>query len=200
MDRTRSLALFDFDGTLTTRESFIDFHRFYWGSRYLPALARAAASGCLSMNFSRDFLKEAFLARLWKGVPEKDFLTGAGRYADTRVEGLLMPLALSVFLRHLERGHDVWVVTASLKDWVEPWASKYGVSVIGTELEVSGGALTGRLKGKNCRGAEKVRRIKAVIDLENYDKIYAYGNSRGDREMLLIADERVYNWDHVPEF
>ena len=196
----RSLALFDFDGTLTTRDTFLDFHRFYWGKKFFLAFAGAAGKGVLSMKFGRDFLKEAFLTSLWKGVPREEYLAGALRYANSRVEGLLLPLALSVFNRHIEHGHDVYVVTASLKDWVEPWASKYGVPVIGSELEATGAILTGRLNGANCRGPEKTRRITEILDLKNYDKIYAYGNSSGDREMLLIADEKVYNWDHVPEF
>ena len=152
------------------------------------------------MRFDRGFLKEEFLTLLWKGVPQEEYLTGAFRYAESRVEGFLMPLALSVFLRHIERGHDVYVITASMKEWIEPWASKYGVPVVGTELEVADGILTGRLNGANCRGPEKTRRIAAIVDLKGYDKIYAYGNSSGDREMLLLADEKAYNWDHVPVF
>ena len=196
----RSLALFDFDGTLTTRDTFLDFHRFFWGKKCFPAFAGAAAKGSLSLRLSRDFLKEAFLTLLWKDVPREKYLTGALRYAESRVEGLLLPLALSVFCRHVERGHDVYVVTASLKDWVEPWASKYGVPVVGTELETVNGILTGRLNGANCRGPEKTRRIAEIVNLKSYGKIYAYGNSSGDREMLLLADVKVYNWDHVPVF
>jgi HAD superfamily hydrolase (TIGR01490 family) len=196
----RSLALFDFDGTRTARDTFLDFHRFFWGKKCFPAFAGAAVRGILSLNPGRDFLKEAFLASLWKGMPLEEYQAGALRYAESRVEGLLLPLALSVFRRHVERGHDVYIVTASLKDWVEPWASKYGVPVIGSELEAVDGILTGRLSGANCRGPEKTRRITEVINLKDYGKIYAYGNSSGDREMLLMADVKVYNWDHVPEF
>ena len=174
--------------------------RSFWGNRYFLSLAGATAKASLSMRFDRDFLKEAFLTLLWKNVPREKYLAGALHYAKSRVEGLFAPLALSVFLRHVERGHDVYVVTASMKDWIEPWASKYGVPVVGTELEAANGILTGRLSGANCRGAEKPRRIAAIVDLKGYDKIYAYGNSSGDREMLLLADEKVYNWDHVPVF
>ena len=196
----RSLALFDFDGTLTTRDTFWDFHRFFWGRRCFLALAGTAAKGILSLRLDRDFLKEAFLTLLWKDVPREEYLAGTLHYAANRVERLLSPLALSVFLRHVERRHDVYVVTASIKDWIEPWASKYGAQVVGTELEIVSGLLTGRMKNSNCRGAEKVRRIVEVVDLKNYDKIFAYGNSSGDREMLLLADEKIYNWDHVPVF
>ena len=196
----RSLALFDFDGTLTTQDTFLDFHRFCWGKRRFLAFVGAAGKGILYLRLDRNFLKEAFLMQLWKGVPREKYLEKARRYAITRVESFLSPLAVSVFSRHVERGHDVYVVSASMKEWIEPWASKHGVFVIGTELETVNGVLTGRLSGANCRGAEKPRRIAELVDLKSYDKIYAYGNSSGDREMLLLADEKVYNWDHVPEF
>ena len=195
-----SLALFDFDGTLTTRDTFLDFHRFFWRKKIFPAFIGAAIKGFLSLRLDRNFLKEAFLTLLWQNVPREEYLAGALRYAENRVEELLAPLPLSVFCHHAERGHDVYVVTASMKEWIEPWASKYGAFVVGTELETTNGILTGRMNGANCRGAEKARRIAEIVDLKNYDKIYAYGNSSGDREMLLLADEKIYNWDHVPVF
>ncbi|MDR2136844.1 MAG: HAD-IB family hydrolase [Synergistaceae bacterium] len=195
-----SLALFDFDGTLTRKDTFLDFHRFFWGMRRFGAMMATIAGGCLSRRFDRDFLKETFLARLWKNVPYETYLEGARRYAELCVEDLLLPLAVEVFCRHIERGHDVRIVTASMKEWIEPWASRHGVPLLATELEVLDGRLTGRLSGKNCRGPEKVNRIRKILDLERYDKIYAYGNSGGDLEMLDLADEKVYKWDHVPRF
>ena len=106
---------------------------------------------------------------------------------------------MRVFLSHIERGDDVWIVTASLKDWIAPWAERRGVPVIGTELEVKNGMLTGRLATPNCRGREKIVRIRQAVDLSGYSKVFAYGDSRGDREMLAMADEAVYRWNRVPQ-
>jgi HAD superfamily hydrolase (TIGR01490 family) len=160
----------------------------------------AAVRGCLFRRLDRDFLKEAFVSRLWKNIPYKTYLEGARRYAGLHVESLLLPVAVEVFCRHAERGHDVLIVTASMKEWIEPWASRFAVPVLGTELEITDGLLTGRFSGRNCRGPEKVNRIRKFVDLKKYDRIYAYGNSRGDLEMLKLADEKVYNWDHIPRF
>jgi HAD superfamily phosphoserine phosphatase-like hydrolase len=103
------------------------------------------------------------------------------------------------FLNHIERGDDVWIVTASMRDWVAGWADRYGVPVIGTEFEVENGMLTGRLATPNCRGREKVVRIRQAVDINRYSKVFAYGDSSGDREMLAMADEAVYRWNRVPE-
>jgi HAD superfamily hydrolase (TIGR01490 family) len=195
----KALALFDFDGTLTRKDTFFRFHLFSRGPfRLLSACAALLGRACRALRFDRNFLKAAMMERLWKNVPRGEYEEAARRFALSRVEGLLRPVAFGVFLRHVERGHDVCVVTASMKDWIAPWASKYGVPVIGTELETMEGRLTGRLSTPNCWGPEKTARIEQALDLKKYDKIYAYGDSRGDAEMLALADEKIYRWDHVP--
>jgi phosphatidylglycerophosphatase C len=80
------------------------------------------------------------------------------------------------------------LVSASLEIYLLPWAKTIGLDqVIGTRLAVQNGLLTGRIIGQNCYGAEKVKRLQAVLgDLSQYC-IYAYGDSRGDRELLEIA-------------
>lgn len=165
------------------------------GVAVTAGLCRALGQGA----FGRDAIKEAFAGNLWTGVKHEDYLYAAKSYAEMRVEKNLLPRAMNAFSRHLTSGDDVYIVTASFKDWVEFWAERYGVSVIGTELGVSGGVLTGRFSTPNCRGAEKVRRIRAKANLEAYSKIYAYGNSGGDRQMLAIADEAVYRWERDVE-
>jgi HAD superfamily hydrolase (TIGR01490 family) len=195
----KRIAFFDFDGTLTRRDTFWDFNVRYFGRlRVASALVRTAASAVLSLRFGRSFLKETLIRVLWRGIPHESYLSFARDYSSSEIEKNLIPEAMRVFLKHIERGDAVYIVTASMKDWCELWARRYGVLVIGTELEVEDGYLTGRLGTPNCRGAEKVARIRAEVDLNGYSKIFAYGNSGGDREMLAIADEAVYRWDHIP--
>lgn len=184
--------MFDFDGTLTRNDTFLDFHVTRFG---LLRVGAAMAAGVCRGALARDAVKEAFTGNLWTGARHEDYLSAARSYAESRVEKNLLPKAMSAFTRHLESGDDVYIVTASFRDWVGFWAQRYGVPVIGTELGVSGGVLTGRFSTPNCRGAEKVRRIRAEVDLSAYSKIYAYGNSEGDRQMLDIADEAVYRWN-----
>ena len=63
---------------------------------------------------------------------------------------------------------------------------------LATQMEVLDGSLTGRLQGKNCYGPEKVRRINEVVDKSDYDITFAYGDSRGDLEMLKMSDKPCY--------
>ena len=91
---------------------------------------------------------------------------------------------------HYQSGHRIVIVSASIGDWIRPWASHNNVyNVIATEVEVdTNGCLTGRFLTANCHGSEKVVRIKQMFpDIENM-KTWAYGDSRGDDEMLSIVN------------
>lgn len=93
---------------------------------------------------------------------------------------------------HKEQGDRVVLVSASFEEYLGVWARKIGIEVIATKMEVQGGKLTGRLATPNCYGAQKVARIRAQIDLTQFDEIYAYGDTRGDKEMLEIAKHKFY--------
>jgi HAD superfamily hydrolase (TIGR01490 family) len=196
---SKRIAFFDFDGTLTYRDTFLEFHAAHFGRRRVArALLAASLSASASLGLGRESLKKAFLRFLWAGTPAESYRLSARDYARGRLEKNLRPLAVQTFLSHIEHGDDVWIVTASMRDWVAFWADRYGVPVIGTEFEVENGMLTGRLATPNCRGREKVVRIRQAVDLNRYSKIFAYGDSGGDREMLALADEAVYRWNRVP--
>lgn len=188
---------------MTTRDSFGDFFSFSSGKRRVAfAAAKAAGASLRSLRFDRGFLKEAMLSSLLGGVSYDFYLSMAKQYADTRLDKIIRPSAVKTFSKHLSRKDSVYVVTASMKEWIAFWAKRQSkdVIVIGTELEVDeGGVLTGRLATPNCRGAEKVARIRKAVDLSRYSEIYAYGDSGGDREMLALADYPVYRWREVPE-
>ncbi len=79
------------------------------------------------------------------------------------------------------------IVSASPKNWIEPWAAPLGINVLSTNLEIKNGMITGKIEGKNCNGPEKVNRIKEHINLDSYDEIIAYGDTSGDLPMFEIA-------------
>ncbi|NCC58311.1 MAG: haloacid dehalogenase-like hydrolase [Synergistales bacterium] len=162
----------------------------------LRAISKAFLSGLIDANTSREHLKEEMLIACWKGYPYENYRKLAEEYSLSQIEKNLIPLAMKVFQHHIEHGDRVAIVSASLREWIEPWAKCVGdILVIATEIERVDGFLTGRLASKNCRGIEKVHRINAALRLTDYERIYAYGNSNGDREMLKIADECVYRWN-----
>lgn len=198
-DEAKCLALFDFDGTITDRDSMLDFIMFGIGLRgfcagfisLLPALALYKLR--IIPNFKA---KEIVLTKFFRGWDIERFDQIAASYSE-KIPRIVRRTAMEKLRWHKLSGHTVVVVSASIEHYLKYWCAREGFEVIATRLEVHAGALTGRLSGKNCHGYEKVRRIRERFDLESYDLIYAYGDSSGDKEMLEAADERYFRWKRI---
>lgn len=186
------IAFFDFDGTITRHDTFIKFAKFSVGhTRFYISILKSIPTLCLwKLGLkSNSEAKESLFARLYKGMDYLQFKQYGETFAkivnrDTRPE---IVEALRV---HYQSGHRIVIVSASIGDWIRPWASHNNVyNVIATEVEVdTNGCLTGRFLTANCHGSEKVVRIKQMFpDIENM-KTWAYGDSRGDDEMLSIVN------------
>ncbi|MHB8530562.1 MAG: HAD-IB family hydrolase [Caulobacteraceae bacterium] len=191
----RPLVAFDFDGTLTTRDSFRDFLAWRGGPvRYGLGVARLApALAEFALRRDRQRLKEATTKVFLAGVAKDDLAAEAARYAAERSGALLRPDALACWKRWQAAGARLLIVTASPETIVAPFA--HGLDawrLIGTRLAFDGrGRVTGGFEGANCRGPEKVRRLRAELGVDVRLKA-AYGDSDGDAEMLQLAEERGY--------
>ena len=190
-----TLVLFDFDGTLTRRDSLLDFLKFAVG-RYdfykgLVRMSPVLAAYALRI-ISNSAAKERLIAHFFAGWDTARFEAVADDYSMRCIDNILRPEAFSTLQKHLASGHRVAVVSASMEDWLQSWCRTHRVELIATRLERDGARLTGRFATKNCHGPEKVARVRVHFDLETFDEIYAYGDSSGDREMLALATRPFY--------
>lgn len=190
-----TLVLFDFDGTLTRRDSLLDFLKFAVGSydfyKGLASLSPILAAYGLRV-ISNSVAKEKLIAHFFAGWDTARFESVADDYSRHRIDSILRPEAFTTLQHHLASGHRVAIVSASMEDWLRAWCQGHGVELIATRMERDGARLTGRFATKNCHGPEKVARVRAHFDLEAFNEIYAYGDSRGDREMLALASKPFY--------
>lgn len=194
-EETRTLALFDLDGTLTDRDTFRDLLRFSFGFFRLfsgllatfPWTFFYVAGLC-----SAKTAKEKVFAHFFGGMSETEFMERMEKYSLERLPSLLRPGALGKIQWHREQGHTVSIVSASIRHWIEPWATKEGMGVIATEIEIMDGVVTGKFSTPNCRGEEKITRILEAIQLSDYGQIYAYGDTPHDQPMLTLATDPVY--------
>lgn len=191
----RVVALFDFDGTITRNDSLIEFilyakglRRFVMGFFLMSPVILSYKIGLIPNHRA----KQIVISHFFKGMPEDRFKEKAGEYALLRIAGNVRKPAMERLRWHRKEGHRVIVVSASMECWLEKWCDKNGFELIGTRLEYSNGVVTGNFATKNCYGPEKVARVKELLDLSSCDTIYAYGDSRGDRELLEIADRKFF--------
>ena len=183
------LFAFDFDGTLTTRDTLIEFIRYACGTtRFLLGfLLYSPLLVLMKLRlYSNGKAKQKVFAHFFKGMTIDKFDTLCQDFASTH-RHLLRPEVVSQLEQALSEGAEVLIVSASIDNWVQPFFPK--VKVLGTQIEVIDGRLTGRFLTPNCYGQEKVRRILTLHPDRSAYHLTAYGDSRGDREMLAFADE-----------
>ncbi len=194
-----NLALFDFDGTITEKDSFQDFmefvssvHKFHIFKLYLflPVFI-GHGLGIISMGRFEELLF-TFFFKGWK----KSYIDElAEKYNKTKLHNIIRPIALEYIKKHKQNNDKIVIVSASPDFWIKKWCSEYELDLICTNLVIQNGVITGKLNGECCNGVEKVKRIQERYNTEEYDKIYAYGDSSGDLEMLTLADIAYYRWE-----
>ena len=132
------------------------------------------------------------LSWFFKGMSKEAFLKVANEYSLVRIDKILRPKAIEKINWHKNQGHKVVVVSASIECWLRPWCEKNGLELIATKLEIKDDIVTGKLLSKNCYGVEKINRIKEIYNLKDFEYIYSYGDSSGDKQMLELAHEKFY--------
>ena len=185
----KQLFAFDFDGTLTTRDTLIAFIRYACGTpRFLLGfLLHAPLLVLMKLRlYSNGKAKQRLFSWFFRGMPIETFDTLCQSFASTH-RHLLRPETVRLLQQALSEGSEVLVVSASIDNWVQPFFP--AVTVLGTQIEVIDGRLSGRFLTPNCYGQEKVRRILALHPDRSAYRLTAYGDSRGDRELLAFADE-----------
>ena len=180
---------FDFDGTLTTRDTLIAFIRYACGTpRFLLGfLLHAPLLVLMKLRlYSNGKAKQRLFSWFFRGMPIETFDALCQSFASTH-RHLLRPETVRLLQQALSEGSEVLIVSASIDNWVQPFFP--AVTVLGTQIEVIDGRLSGRFLTPNCYGQEKVRRILALHPDRSAYRLTAYGDSRGDRELLAFADE-----------
>jgi phosphatidylglycerophosphatase C len=185
------VVAFDFDGTLTCRDSFVAF--LIWRAGFVGFAAGLArlAPDFIAYGATRDrgALKAALVRCFLGGVSRTSLEEDARRFSVMAFDALIRPDALRCWRDWQTQDVRVIIVTASPEILVAPFARALGAEIlIGTRLALDArDCLTGALEGPNCRGVEKIVRLRARLG-DDVKLKAAYGDTAGDREMLAIAE------------
>ena len=188
----KKIYAFDFDGTLTTKDTLLEFIRFAKGTlafglgflRYTHLLVLMKLG--VYPNWKA---KQKVFAHFFKGMSIDDFDALCQEFAASS-KHLLRPKGIEAINKAQSEGSEVLIVSASIDNWVQPFFAN--VKVLGTQIEVVDGKLTGRFLTKNCYGQEKVNRILTLHPNRQDYHLTAFGDSRGDKELLAWADESYF--------
>ncbi len=189
----RKVVVFDFDGTLTTTDTLPLFIRFVFGMRSLiwGIVVNIPWIALYKLHlYSNSKAKERLFGHFFRHMPYAEF-EAWGKHFAAVVENKKRASVVEHMHAYAKGDCRVVVISASMEEWVRPWCEANGASVVcGTKAEVDAeGLLTGRFASANCYGAEKIRRLFLVEPKREAYMLIAYGDSRGDCEMLAEADE-----------
>jgi phosphatidylglycerophosphatase C len=191
----RKIAFFDFDGTITTKDTLLEIIKFQKGKAafYTGFLLHGPWLLTYKLNLLRnDQVKQKILTYFFAGTPENTFQEKCDLFAEKVLPGLIRPAALAEIDRLKALGFEIVVISASAENWIGKWTRGLSLTLISTRLEVKNGLITGKIEGRNCHGEQKVARIREKWDLEEFEDIYVYGDSPGDKPMLTLATKSFY--------
>lgn len=185
------MIAFDFDGTITTKDTFALFIRYYAGTpRWLYNIMTLtpffAAYGLKIID--RNAVKRRVVRRFFKGRSADELQAKADAFARDIIPPLIRPLAQKELDEKRARGEALYIVSASIEHYLIPWAKTQGIEhVFATQLQKVENRLTGELLGPNCWGDGKTARIRAEMGQTPYIIAEAYGDSEGDKPLLYAA-------------
>lgn len=190
-----TIAFFDFDGTITSKDSLLEFIRYTKGdfAFYSGFALHAPVLAAYKLQIiSNQRAKEIMLKYFFGKMPLENFQDLCEKFNRERMPSLIREKAMREIRKLQLSGADVVVVSASPENWLMHWCSQLGVECIATKMLINNNRITGKIDGRNCYGLEKVRRIREKYNLDNYSNVYCYGDTPGDRHMLSLGNVRFY--------
>jgi len=191
----KNLALFDFDGTITTKDTLSDFFKFIEPNLikffYYKYVFNIKDNIAYKLGFiDLDKLKKSRIEAFFHKKNYADLLALGDNYATIILPKLIKTSALEAIDNHLNNNDDVYIVSASIDIILKNWCLKKNISLITNNID----SASNNYLGRDCNYEEKLIRIKQSINLEKYNFIYAYGDTEGDKYMLEIANYKFYQY------
>lgn len=198
-----ALALFDFDGTVTTHETMPAFirqsaskRRLAFGQLLLAPLILGYKLGLVS----GIVIRRVIVRLAYSGVSYAELERCGQQFAEQYLSASLRPEAMERIKWHKNSGHKIVIVSGGLDIYLAPWCREHGLDLICSSLEHRKGLLTGHYSGEQCVLSEKARRVRELYDIDSFESIYAYGDTPEDNDMLSIATSAYYKWQQVETF
>jgi len=194
----KKLYLFDFDGTLTYKDTMFLYLKFYNSTKfYVQFVKHIPLFILLKLKLAdAEKVKKSFISSILKGESRAKIDKKAQSFFEKFERDIFRKNALE-FIQNIDRTQtECYIVSASLDIWVKPFAEKLNIKLLATQAEFADDIFTGNFIGKNCNGPEKVKRIIEAVKGRKFDKTIAFGDTSGDREMLAWADESQFEFFH----
>ncbi len=194
---SKPLAIFDLDGTLTSRDSFVAYlvtlgwrHRRYSALAGMPILIAAYLA-----RLMKDYqLKQRLIGAFVAGVDPAVILEHNAWFCERWLPQHLHPVGHRLLQEHLKQQHRVILLSASPDIFVPQIARALGVAeVVCTRVKQVSGIWRGELDGPNCKGAEKLVALQRYLDTTDRPLgSFSYGDSKSDLTVLSWVEHGAW--------
>jgi phosphatidylglycerophosphatase C len=183
------LAIFDLDGTLVTRDSFVPFilsytikRRRFWPILVIPFWLALYVARLISART----VKERLITLVFRGEKKEDIAGHAKSFCTSWVDTHLRPVLMAKLREHQQAGHRVILVSASPDLYVSRIGKHLGIDeTVCTRVAWNDEICSGKIVGPNCKGEEKVNLLGEYLQVKKLpDPSYAYGDSKSDLPIL----------------
>ncbi|WOT04430.1 HAD-IB family hydrolase [Shewanella youngdeokensis] len=191
-----NLALFDFDGTLTRHDMYTRF--VIYSASPLRLVLGGIMLSPLFLLYKLKLIPARKLRPLvsyfaFAGRDKKTVAAIGRKFAGSIIQHSIRPEMLETLLNHKANGDRVVLVSASLDIYLRPWCESIGIGLICSEMSVKRGQYTGRYVAGDCNSELKASLVQASYPLDDFDEVFAYGDTNEDLAMLAIADYAYMN-------
>lgn len=197
------LAIFDVDYTLTKRETLIEFYFFMMKKnpkliKYLPKSIFSSVFYAFKI-YDASKLKKIFI-RFIDGIEEVEMKKIVKEFYETRLSKILYKDAIDTIRKMKGEGYKIYLISASAEFYLsELYNIKEVDKVIGTRFLTNNGLHRNEICGENCKGQEKVIRLKEVLKEENievdFESSYMFSDSLSDLPLFdLVGHPYLINF------
>jgi HAD superfamily hydrolase (TIGR01490 family) len=197
-----TLAIFDFDGTLTEGHLWLGISKHHQENRvkrltlytylfsHLPFWF-AAKLKLYSEEKNRAKWGED-LSVLFKGFTPEGARKAFEWVADNYFMSLMRPDVMEELNKHKKQGHRVMLLSGMFDSFLEVMGERIGTDyVVGTRLELQNNVYSGRIIKPLCFGENKVKLLTEFIQQQkleiNYSQSSAYADSIYDTPVLRVV-------------
>lgn len=190
------VAIFDVDYTLIHSDCFLIALRklartqniFFPLLTCLPNVAGWILGTISTLNLKEKILKAFNFCEITNNM----IIESDDPWLLKEIVNSLRPEAVKRLKWHKSQGHRVILCSASPRIFLQDLAAYLEVELICTEMDFSGGLWYPILNTPNCKGKEKLVRLKNLLNKRELSELEVYGDSRGDKEILEFAKKPHY--------
>lgn len=197
------LGIFDIDYTITRKESMTEFYKFMLKKkpRLMKHLPSTFATGLLYISNKVELkkAKESF-ASFVEGIHQDEMKELVKEFYEKRLSKLFYKDAIDMIRKLKNEGCLIYLISASPEFYLREF---YNISevdmVIGTRYRLKDKYHTCSIDGENCKGEEKVKRLKEVLVAKNlqvdFENSYMFSDSLSDLPLFnLVGNPYLINY------